>query len=141
MIVQKHTIFCGFDSSNISLFLADMEENDSKFYWKGRSDPQIAVKEDITTMYHPDRFVFYIKILLKSAVCLHIFLLNSQFCFLFSLQKKLQFQTPQEFFFLSNVSNGTSIHQKPSQQDKKSQTRKVKVAQLWRLWNCKKAIQ
>ena len=64
-----------------------MEENDSKFYWKGRSDPQIAVKEDITTMYHPDRFVFYIKILLKSAVCLHIFLLNSQFVF-YSLYKR-----------------------------------------------------
>ena len=57
MIVQKHTIFYGFDSSNISLFLADMEENDSKFYWKGRNpdDPQIAVKED--NMNHPDRFV------------------------------------------------------------------------------------
>ena len=56
-------------------FLADMEENDSKFYWKGRNpdDPQIAVKED--NMYHPDRLVFiYInKILLKSAVCLHIY--------------------------------------------------------------------
>ena len=41
-------------------FLADMEENDSKFYWKGRNpdDPQIAVKED--NMYHPDRFVFYL---------------------------------------------------------------------------------
>ena len=52
-----------------------MEENDSKFYWKGRNpdDPQIAVKED--NMYHPDRFVFiYInKILLKSAVCLHLY--------------------------------------------------------------------